>query len=315
MEFMQVPIQINLNQLRVFQEVYQCGSMTMAARSLHLTQSGISQHIQALENEIGVRLFDRINRRLVPTSDAQILFKKTTDGFSKISAALNEIRKDETKISGLVSIGMPIEFGNNVLLPHLAKFSAQYPEVCFNLNMDFASVMNELLLRGKLDFAFVDEYRMNRLIKINKVCDEILCLCVSKKLLKDKECNLRNMSEFSELEKLDYVDYRPGEPILRRWFAHHLSKKHVHIRTRATVMDVQGIAKLVLNGVGAGILPGHLVEKIAKETNELYVIRGTDAPLVNSIGLAYLEGRTFSRAAMIAKDWFLKKLLNQNSRQ
>ena len=56
-------------------------------------------------------------------------------------------------------------------------------------------------------------------------------------------------------------------------------------------------------------------EKIAKETNELYVIRGTDAPLVNSIGLAYLEGRTFSRAAMIAKDWFLKKLLNQNSRQ
>jgi len=52
--------QINLNQLRVFESVYRTKSMTHAARELHLTQSGVSQHIKALEDVLTLKLFDRI---------------------------------------------------------------------------------------------------------------------------------------------------------------------------------------------------------------------------------------------------------------
>jgi len=60
--------QLNLNHLRVFECVYRTGSMTAAAKELHLTQSGVSQHIKSLEDVLNFKLFDRIQQRLVPTS-------------------------------------------------------------------------------------------------------------------------------------------------------------------------------------------------------------------------------------------------------
>ena len=52
--------QLNLNQLRIFESVYRTQSMTQAAVELGLTQSGVSQHIRALEDVLGLSLFDRI---------------------------------------------------------------------------------------------------------------------------------------------------------------------------------------------------------------------------------------------------------------
>ncbi len=67
---------INLNYLRVFECVFRTGSMTTAAQELHLTQSGVSQHIRSLEDVLGIRLFDRIKKKLIPTTTADILFKR-----------------------------------------------------------------------------------------------------------------------------------------------------------------------------------------------------------------------------------------------
>lgn len=64
---------INLNHLRVFECVYRTKSMTIAAEELHLTQSGVSQHIRSLEESLDIRLFDRIKHKLVPTGEARQL--------------------------------------------------------------------------------------------------------------------------------------------------------------------------------------------------------------------------------------------------
>jgi len=103
--------QLNLNQVRVFECVYRTKSMTAAARELHLTQSGISQHIKSLEEFIGVPLFDRINQRVVPTPSAVVLYETCRKSLASLEEAFSEIQAEKNQLSGRVHIGMPTEFG------------------------------------------------------------------------------------------------------------------------------------------------------------------------------------------------------------
>lgn len=291
---------INLNHLRIFQSVFQTKSMTAAARDLHLTQSGVSQHVKALEEALGITLFDRIQQKIVPTAAAAALFERTMEGLHSIESALTQITGVQEAVTGKVRVGMPIEFGNNILMPLIAKFGQKYPHVQFELQYDFASKFNDPLLQGDIDFAFVDEFRMDKRISIEKFFDETVDLCIASDLLK-KYGPPKNTKQF--FESLDYVEYREGEPLLRMWFAHHLGEPNIRLKVRATIMDVQGIARLVLNELGAGLLPHHVVQKFEDEGFRLYTFKGRGDPLVNTISLAYLKERSYSRAAQVSMDW------------
>lgn len=64
----------DFNRLKVFYHIYRSGSVVAAADELHLTRSGVSQHLQKLENEIGVPLFTRLHKKLLPANGADKLF-------------------------------------------------------------------------------------------------------------------------------------------------------------------------------------------------------------------------------------------------
>ncbi|MBC7691182.1 MAG: LysR family transcriptional regulator [Methylotenera sp.] len=291
---------INLNHLRIFECVYRTRSMTAASQELHLTQSGVSQHIKTFEEGVGVRLFDRIKQRVVPTTQADLLFEQCTKSLRDLEQVFAEVRGTQKQLAGRVTIGMPIEFGNNVVLPLLAKFAKKHSLVKFNFKLDFASVMNEMLLDGKIDFAFVDDFTMDRKIAITPVYDEVLELCISPDLLK-KAGTDKNSKQF--FESLDYVEYQKDEAILRKWFDHHVGGKNLRLNVKATIMDVQGLAQLILTGTGAGVLPRHLVLKLQKDGHKIHIFKGSGDPLKNSISIAHHRERSQSPAAQTALSW------------
>lgn len=282
---------VNLNQVRVFECVYRTLSMTQAAKELHLTQSGVSQHIRTLEDMLGVPLFDRIKQRLIPTDSAKTFFEHCSRGLREIEQGVVELQGNETQLSGTVQIGMPIEFGNNVVMPLLASFLAAHPGVKVKIRLDFASAMNEALLKGDLDFAFIDDFRMDRSVSTERVFDEILELCGRADQVTAKQAASTDRAWF---EKLGYVEYQENEPILRMWFAHHLGGRPLRLDVRAFVMDVQGMARLILHGAGIGVLPGYLVDRLEREGAKLQRFKGSGQPLKNKIQLAWLTDRTLS---------------------
>lgn len=297
---------VNLNHLRIFEAVYRCKSMTLAAQELHLTQSGVSQHVKSLEDMLGVRLFDRIQQRLVPTSSGTLLFQRCSTGLHHIEQALWAVKGEENQLSGTVSIGMPIEFGNNVIMPLLSEICRKYPRIRFQVRMDFASAMNSMLLAGELDFAFVDDFGMDRRIKTEKVYDEVLELCATEDFLK-KRSSPKNTRKY--FESLEYVEYQDDEPLLRMWFHHHLGTRHIDLNVRTTVMDVQAIARLILHGAGAGILPSHLVTKLSSDMRgKLHTFKGCGKPLKNAISVAYLADRTHAPTTLAVLESLKKSL-------
>lgn len=299
---------VNLNHIRIFECVYRTQSMTAAAQELHLTQSGVSQHIKSLEDMLDIRLFDRIQQKLVPTSQARVLYENCSKSLQQIEQTLFRLKGGDTQLSGTISIGMPVEFGNNVILPLLGQFCRKHPLVKLNIKFGFASQMNEELLKGSLDFAFVDDFRMDRRILTEKVYDEVLDLCASEELIKKKGQPRQQRKYF---EALEFVDYQENEPILRMWFHHHLETRHIDLNVRATVMDVQAIARLILSEAGAGVLPGHLLAKLQKEGHKIYKFKGCGKPLKNAISVAHLELRTHSPTALSALEFLKTSLTSQ----
>jgi len=297
--------QLNINYLRVFETVYRLKSMTKAAEQMHLTQSGISQQIKSLEEILGVSLFDRINKQLVPTSEAGLLYSQCAKGFQDIETTLRRITKNEHELLGIVKIGIPEEFGNGIILPLLAPFSKQHKGVDFRFTVGLASTMNSLLLNGEIDFAYIDEFALDKRIETKKVFDEVLELCISPTKLKQYGKPKHQKSFYQSLEYIEYVE---GSPVLKMWFKHHLKGAHIDPKIRACVMNAQSVARLIIDGVGAGVIPQYLMKKLKKEGRSLQSFKGLTKPLNNAISVAFLKNRTLSQASEAAKDWLSEQL-------
>ncbi|MBL7714122.1 MAG: LysR family transcriptional regulator [Bdellovibrionales bacterium] len=288
---------LNLNHLRVFESVGRHRNMTLAAKELHLTQSGVSQHMKAFEDTLGVKLFDRVKQKLVPTREGLKLYEKITQELARIESAFSEVRKAHQEISGKVEVGMPIEFGNNVLVPLVAQVARKHPQIQFTLRYGFATEMNDAILKGQMDFAFIDSFSVDPRIATQKIYEETLSLCISPSRISKGAREDRAL-----FSKLEYVDYQAGNPLLKMWFKHHMGIRDPDLNVRSILMDVQGISRLILSGVGAGVLPDHHIQKLIASGEKLHIFKGSGKPLKNSIRIAALQGKTFSKASQVVLD-------------
>ena len=306
--------QLNLNLFRVFAAVFEQKSMTKAAGSLFMTQSGVSQNIKTLEDFLGLVLFDRIKQRLVPTTKAKFLYENCKSILTDLDRTLIDVTGREDLISGEVTIGLPLEFGNNIILPIISQMGNIYPGVSFKIKYGYATEFNKLLLTGELDFAFIDSYGVDPQIKTKEVISETLCLVCSTNYLSKFQSGLG----LKFFQKLDYVDYEEGAPVLNLWLRHHLKVKHdLKLRIRASLMDVQGMSRVISEGLGAGILPLHVVRRLEREGHKLHIFNENKRPLKNTISLALLDGRTHIPAVNIMIENILESLskLKQDSQK
>ena len=298
-------LSINLNHLKVFEVVYRSQSMTLAAQELNLTQSGVSQHIKNLEEDLKTMLFERSSEKLSATPSADKLYKVCQQSFVNIQQTIDHLTTlEKPQIRGVVRIGIPVEFGNSMILPKLAEFGQKFPEVQFDLRYGFAIKMNQLILGDEIDFAFVDQYKMAPQIVTETIFQETLCLCVHKSKVQNLKKSKQH--ELAFLKQLPFVDYQKTEPVLRQWFQHHYGKKSFRLDIRAWAMDVQGLSKLILGGLGAGVLPLYVVRQMPQE--ELHIFKGNGETLVNQISIAYLKKSKMNQAAIAVLNNFRKPI-------
>jgi DNA-binding transcriptional LysR family regulator len=208
---------LNMNSLLVFKEVFHTGSMTKAAKVLGLTQPGVSQHIATLEQTLGLELFIRENRALIPSRAGRELFDLLQGHLGDIDRKLMEIMDNKSFIKGQVNLGLPIEFGNNIVFPILAKLGKKFPGIGFKIYYGLGPSMNENLLSGKFDFAFVDEIISSPYLQYKTVFREELVLCCRNSYLENIETKGKIKNEIP-FELFHYAAYLADQSILQGWF-------------------------------------------------------------------------------------------------
>ncbi|WP_269758604.1 LysR substrate-binding domain-containing protein [Variovorax sp. E3] len=144
---------VSLRQLRYFNAVIRADSFSMAARDCSISQPALSEQIAAFEAALGLRLFDRVGRRAIPTHQAMQLHRRITASMGDLQAALRAGSDRSVAVSGTVRIGLAQSYGNCWVAPVVHAAQARWPELSISMSRRTAPALAEGVARGDLDFA------------------------------------------------------------------------------------------------------------------------------------------------------------------
>jgi len=149
---------IPLRQIRAVIAVCEEGSFTRAAARENATQSGISQHVAAVERSLGVRLFERTTGAVKPTPAGLRYYKRCVEAVGTLAHAAEEARSLAGKVTGELRIGLMPTFTRAVLAPVLEDFVPHCPDVRLHIVEGYSSLLTEMVLDEELDFAVVPAF-------------------------------------------------------------------------------------------------------------------------------------------------------------
>ena len=136
----------SLTALRMFEATARHASFTKAAAELNVTQAAVSHQLRGLEDQLGIKLFQRSTRRLKLTPAGERLLPAVSDAFETLGRAVADIGRGER----LLSITTTPSFGARWLAPRLGRFTAANPDIEISVRHS-TTVLD--LQREQLDFA------------------------------------------------------------------------------------------------------------------------------------------------------------------
>src|SRR5882672_1267556 len=149
---------IALRQIRAVIAVCEEGSFTRAAERENATQSGISQHVAAVERALGVKLFERRSTGVVPTPAGLRYYRRCVEAVGMLDTAGEEAHALADIVTGDLRIGLMPTFTRAVLAPTLDHFIARHPDVRLHIVEGYSGMLTEMVLADELDFAVVPTF-------------------------------------------------------------------------------------------------------------------------------------------------------------
>src|SRR5215510_8525781 len=149
---------IALRQIRAVIAVCEEGSFTRAAEREHATQSGISQHVAAVERALKVKLFERSSAGVVPTPAGLRYYRRCVEAVGMLETADEEARALAGLVTGDLRIGLMPTFTRAVLAPSLEYFVPRYPDVRLHIVEGYSGLLTEMVRADDLDFAIVPAF-------------------------------------------------------------------------------------------------------------------------------------------------------------
>jgi LysR family transcriptional regulator, regulator for bpeEF and oprC len=136
----------DLRTLAIFVQVAERRSFVRAAADLGITQSGVSNAINRLEGQLGVRLLARTTRHVSLTEDGAAFFERCRQVLADLEEAEQVLREARLEPTGRLRIDMPVSFGRIKVVPLLGAFQAQYPAL--KLALSFTDRYVDLIEEG-----------------------------------------------------------------------------------------------------------------------------------------------------------------------
>lgn len=238
--------------LRYFLAIVREESITKAAELLHITQPTLSRQIAQMEEDMGVKLFDRGTRKIVLTNEGLLLRRRAEEILELVDKTERELAEQDEKVEGTVSIGCGDLAAVQMMPELIKKFRERYPAVNFDLYTATADHIKDRMDRGLTDIGLLLEpINMEKYdyIRLNR-----------------EEQWVAVIPPDSPLAKLEYItpeDLR-GMPLilprrlnvqseLARWFGDEFEKLNVvftsNLPSNSSIMVHHGLAcSLIIQG-------------------------------------------------------------------
>ena len=282
-----------LRQLQFFIAAAEAGSVTGAARALSISQSSVTEAIRALEDDLGVGLFERQARGLEITHKGSAFLRHARQILADVATARSAFRDEAETARGRLSLGVTSLVAGYVLSDILSRFRRAHPRVELNVIEDNGDYLQHLLIGGELDVA----------VMLTSSVKDRMALHVETLLVSPYRLWLPLGHPLAQQEAIALEDVA-GQPLIqlmvdeieestRRLTAALPVKPQVAFRTRS----VEAVRSLVATGAGLAILPSLVYRPWSLEGDRIEIrdVSG-DLPSVQ-VGLAWRRGAPLSPPA------------------
>ncbi len=144
-----------MKHLETFCKVAEIGSFSRAGEAIYLTQPTVSGHIASLEQEVGLRLFDRLGRRVALTNGGQIFYRYAKEILRLRAEALNAIYEFSHLLKGRITIGGSTIPGEYFLPKVMGRFQTEAPGISISLVIADSQQIIDMLRAGEIEVGAV----------------------------------------------------------------------------------------------------------------------------------------------------------------
>lgn len=292
----------NYEYYKVFFHVASTLSLTKAAEQLNISQPAVSQSIRQLENQLGVKLFQRAKHGVMLTKEGATLFEFVKEGVRAFEGGERAVKEMLDVSSGEIVIGasdMTLRF---FLLPYLEKFHEEYPNIKITVTNAPTPETLENLKERTIDFGVISTpFDADDRISVTKVREITDTFVAGRRFIKYKNKSL----DLKDIESLPII-FLQGETASRRYMEQFLATHNVSLKPEFELATSDMIVQFALKSLGIGCVMRDFASEYI-EDGTLFELRFRTPFPKRYFCLAVNESATLSTAAsklveMINKD-------------
>lgn len=278
---------MNSIQLEYFLNVAKCGSFTVAAKKLFISQPALSKQVRLLEEELGTLLFIRLPNGVNLTPEGKKLLEQSEDIIRRIKNIPSILNDLHHTVSGELNIVCG-SFLSRKLMPDLLKrLLALYPGICPRIREMRTTLQPGLLLNGSADIGIGSTFQNEKRLSCHPIfqSDFVLIRSSRSKTAAGKRFSKR------ELSALPLITYPKGTIL------YEAVKKTLHPYPLNVFMDSQSsetIIELVKENFGIAFVPDYLIEP---EKRSGILIGGFDSDVKLTVSYHYFPERPLTPQA------------------
>lgn len=247
----------SLEAYRVFYTVASCGSITLAAGELSISQPAVSQSIKQLEEGLKTKLFTRTSKGVRLTGEGELLYSYVAKGYEQIMLGEQKLIQLHNMELGEITIGasdMTLQF---FLLPYLEKFHEQYSNIRIRVTNGPTPETLEKLEDGRMDFCVVSTpFEAKDTLEVIPVREIEDIFVAGRRFIPYKNKTL----DFTELRDLPLI-FLEGNTSSRRYMEDFLKQNQVEVNPEFELATSDMIVQFALRNLGVGCV----VKDFAKE--------------------------------------------------
>lgn len=292
---------ITIEQIKYFLAINEYKSFSLAAHELCISQSSLSKHIKALENELQTLLFDR-NTRSVDLTDAGVEFtihaKKFLNDYNNIVNSMKKYSMEENCTIKIGTIPVIAQYG---LTSSIALFKNNYPDIILSIIEGERDDIIKMLDKNEIDFAFLRDFELDKKsFNINPLVNDELVLITEKNhpFSKKKYINLKDAQD----ENFILLGSKSG---IDRLSIDECNKHGFEPNVIFKVNKIETILGLVSEGLGITLLMKRVISSF--NNNNIYINLLKD-PLYNSFSLVFKNDKKISKNEILFKDFIINSV-------
>ncbi|MGL5348197.1 MAG: LysR family transcriptional regulator [Peptostreptococcaceae bacterium] len=277
---------MSIRHLRIFIMVADYGKMSLAAEKLFITQPSVSQAIKEIEEYYGVKLFERLSKKLFITESGEMLLKYARHIVQSFDEMEMGLKNKGQKVC--LRIGATITVGSCMINDIINKIEKENDEISTKITINNTEVIQRMLLNSELDVAIIEGIVTNKDLVKRCVHTDKLIVVVGN----NHKFYNRDKISIQELSGEDVIAREEGSGG-RQIFENILKDNNIDINIKYSSTDTEAIKNAVINGRGLAVLSSMIVQKEIKE-GTLHKISLKEVNMFREISVVYHKNKFIS---------------------